>query len=72
MTDQEIHVEGKRRVQRSNPSISDQQWAAWLTNSLSAGATIVLTLDGCLAAHPRRAAPCACDSAAIVTDGGAS
>ena len=49
-----LHAEAKRRVQRSTPSLSDEQWNAWLTQALRAGARIVLTLDGCLAAYPRQ------------------
>lgn len=57
MTDTELHAEAKRRVQRSMPSLTDEQWSAWLASSLRAGATIALTLDGCVACYPRKDAP---------------
>jgi len=52
MTDHEIHAEAKRRVQRSTPSLTDEQFETWLALALSRGASIVLTLDGALAAYP--------------------
>lgn len=51
MTDLELHAEAKRRVQRTTPSLTDEQWNAWLADALKHGATIVLTLDGARAAY---------------------
>ena len=52
MTDDELHSEAKRRTQKANPQLTDEQWNAWLASSLRAGASIVLQLDGCRAAYP--------------------
>lgn len=57
MTELELHAEAKRRVQRSMPSLTDEQWNAWLTDALKRGARIVLTLDGALAAYDLKDVP---------------
>lgn len=51
MTDHELHAEAKRRTQHTTPSLTDEQWNAWLADALKHGATIVLQLDGCRAAY---------------------
>lgn len=49
--DAALHAEAKRRAQRSMPSLTDEQFSAWLALALSRGATIVLTPDGAYAAY---------------------
>ncbi len=57
MTDHELHVEAKRRTQKANPSLTDEQWSTWLAVALSRGASIVLQLDGCRAEYVGAGAP---------------
>ena len=57
VTDLELHAEAKRRVQRSTPSLTDEQWNAWLTDALRNGASIVLQLDGCRSCIPDQRRP---------------
>ena len=52
MTDA-IHAEARKRVMRSNPTITAEAFDAWLAVALSRGATIVLQLDGARAEYER-------------------
>ena len=53
MADHGLHAEARRRFQRSNPNMPIEVFDRWLDASVRAGCSIVLTLDGSMAVHPR-------------------
>ena len=46
-----LHAEAKRRVQRTTPSLTDEQWASWLAEVAARGGRVTLTLDAAVALY---------------------